>query len=144
MSSRPSDAGMVTAFVIVWATALLFVCGLVLDGGRVLAEKRQARNIAESAARAGAQAISEPALRANEAVVLDPDGARAAACAFLDRAGYRCGGDAQVTPAGNDIEVRITESVRMLLLPVGAQTYTVEGSACVAVGVTGAEPSARC
>ena len=55
MAAGPTrnDSGIVTAFVVIFAVALVFVAGLVLDGGRMLAEHRQAGNLADSAARAG-------------------------------------------------------------------------------------------
>jgi uncharacterized membrane protein len=139
-----SDEGMVTAFVIVFAAALIFICGLVLDGGRILATKREAGNVAESAARAGAQAISEDAVRSGADVVLDPGGVRTAACAFLGRAGYACGEAATVGSDGNRVTVTLHESVDLVLLPVGSQSFTVSGTACVARGITGVEPTAGC
>ena len=51
------DEGMVTAFVAILAVSIIFVTGLVLDGGYVLAAKREANNLAEQAARAGAQHV---------------------------------------------------------------------------------------
>jgi Flp pilus assembly protein TadG len=130
------DEGIVTAFVVIFAVALIFVCGLVLDGGRILASKREANNLAESAARAGAQAISDDAVRSGSAVILDDAGARTAACDFLSRAGEPCGGGTAVRTDGNEVTVTVRRSVDPLLLPVGAQTYTVDRSACVLRGIT--------
>jgi Putative Flp pilus-assembly TadE/G-like len=136
------DDGVVTAFVVIFAVALVFVCGLVLDGGRILASKREANNLAESAARAGAQAISDDAVRSGSAVILDGPAAEAAACAFLGRAGQLCGGGTFVSTDGNEVTVTVRSSVRPLLLPVGAQTFTVDRSACVVRGIT--EVSSGC
>lgn len=132
------DEGVVTAFVVIFAVALVFVCGLVLDGGRVLASKREAKNLAESAARAGAQAISEDAVRNGEAVILDAGGAADAACAFLAQArdGQGCGGGTYVETAGNQVTVTLDSSVDLLLLPVGTQAFSVDGTACIARGIT--------
>jgi len=136
------DDGVVTAFVVIFAVALVFVCGLVLDGGRILASKREANNLAESAARAGAQAISDDAVRSGSAVILNGPAAETAACAFLGRAGQPCGGGTFVSTDGNEVTVTVRSSVRPLLLPVGAQTFTVDRSACVVRGIT--EVSSGC
>ena len=130
------DEGVVTAFVVIFAVALVFVCGLVLDGGRILASKREANNLAESAARAGAQAISDDAVRSGSAVILNGPAAEDAACAFLGRAGQPCGGGTFVRTDGNEVTVTVCSSVDPLLLPVGAQTFTVDRSACVVRGIT--------
>jgi uncharacterized membrane protein len=130
------DEGIVTAFVVIFAVALVFVCGLVLDGGRILASKREANNLAESAARAGAQAVSDDAVRSGSTVILDDGGARRAACAFLGRAGQPCGGGTSVDTDGNQVTVTVRRSVDLLMLPVGDQTYTVDRSACVVRGIT--------
>lgn len=130
------DEGVVTAFVVIFAVALVFVSGLVLDGGRVLASKREANNLAESAARAGAQAISDDAVRSGDTVILDGPTAQSAACAFLGRAGHPCGGGTFVLTEGNEVTVTVRSSVNLLLLPVGTQTFSVDRSACVVRGIT--------
>jgi Flp pilus assembly protein TadG len=127
---------VVTAFVVIFAVALVFVSGLVLDGGRVLASKREANNLAESAARAGAQAISDDAVRSGDAVILDGPAAQSAACVFLGRAGHPCGGGTFVLTEGNEVTVTVRSSVNLLLLPVGTQTFSVDRSACVVRGIT--------
>jgi hypothetical protein len=108
----------------------------VLDGGRILASKREATNLAESAARAGAQAISDDAVRRGSAVILDGPEAETAACTFLGRAGQACGGGTFVRTDGNEVTVTVRSSVNPLLLPIGAQTFTVDRSACVVRGIT--------
>lgn len=130
------DQGMVTAFVIVFATALVFVSGLVVDGGRMLAEHREVNNLADSAARAGAQAISEDAVRrGDDANRLDPAEAVDLACAFLSRADHPCGGGTSVTVQGNEVFVTVTGSIDLLLLAGADRPVRGEGSACVAVGI---------
>jgi Flp pilus assembly protein TadG len=131
-----NDEGIVTAFVVIFAVALVFVCGLVLDGGRVLAAKREANNLAESAARAGAQAISDDAVRRSSAVILDGTAAQTAACDFLSRARQPCGNGTFVSTDGNEVTVTVRSSVDLLLLLVGTQTFTVDRSACVVRGIT--------
>src|SRR6266545_4681866 len=62
---RAEEGGVVTAFVVVMAIALLLVTGLVFDGGRAIVAKRHAINVAEQAARAGAQAIDIASVRSS-------------------------------------------------------------------------------
>lgn len=128
------DAGWVTAFVVIFAVALVFVAGLVLDGGRMLSEHRRAGNLADSAARAGAQAISEDLVRAGAPEILDTAAAEIAACNFVTDAGYSCAADA----VGNRVDVTVTGSIDLLLLPGASPTVEAEGSACVAVGIAAA------
>ncbi|MGH9209967.1 MAG: Tad domain-containing protein [Acidimicrobiales bacterium] len=138
---EPGDDGMVTAFVIMFSVALLFVTALALDGGRILTAKREARNVAQSAARAGAQVLDEEAVRANADEILDEGGAQDAACVFLDRAEHPCGSESSVSFDVNEVVVTVNQSVDMAMLPgVPAQSFTVEGRACVARGITDAPP----
>lgn len=130
---------MVTAFVIVFAAALVLVSGLVVDGGRMLTAHREAGNLADSAARAGAQAVDDARVRAGDPVVLDAEGAVTSACSLLATAGRPCGGGTGVTVSGNAVTVTVSDAVDLLLLPGGSRSLTAEGTACVAVGITSAE-----
>lgn len=138
-----SDRGMVTAFVVVFATALVLVSGLVVDGGRMLAEHRKVSNLADSAARAGAQAVSDDAFRRGDMVnVLVEDEARELACGLLASASagggpdYGCGNGSTVQVAGNQVTVTVNSTIDMLLLAGGTRPVQGEGTACVAVGVS--------
>lgn len=130
------DRGVVTAFVVIFAVALVFMCGLVVDGGRLLNAHRRARDVADSAARAGAQAISDTDARRG-VIVLDPVAARAEACALLDRTPYTCrSGDATVHVDGDQVTVNIDGHLGMALLPGPSASIKEHGHACVAVGIT--------
>lgn len=135
---------MVTAFVVTFCVALTFVCGLVLDGGRLLVATREARSAADAAARAGAQAVSEDSLRDGGGVVLDPGAAEVAACDLLAREGYACGGGTGVAVVGGRVTVTVEHQVELMLLPVVSPPVTAEGTACLAWGITGDEPTAAC
>jgi uncharacterized membrane protein len=126
------DEGVVTTFVIIFSVLLVFVIGLVVDGGRMLAEHRRARNLADSAARAGAQVISVDAVRNGDPILLDGGAAEIAACAFVDDDDYAC----NAVATGNSIEVTLNGSIDLLLLPGGTPEVSAVGSACVAVGIT--------
>jgi hypothetical protein len=84
-----SDDGVVTAFVVVVVLALVVLAGLVLDGGLALSAKVQAIDDAQSAARAGAQAIDLAVFRSSGVLTLDPATAVADAEAALAFAGAR-------------------------------------------------------
>ncbi len=107
---------MVTVFVVVLMVALLLVAGLVFDGGRTIVAKRHAINLAEQAARAGAQALDIATLRAGGPVRLDPRQARRAALDSLRSAGET--GTVAVTrdATGDLVSVVVPFSVRSSLL----------------------------
>ena len=92
---RDREAGAVAVTVAVLAVSLLLVVGMVFEGGAAIAAKRRAMNVAEQAARAGAQQLDIAALRANGTFRVDPSKAAAAAGAYLGAAGY--GGSVSVS-----------------------------------------------
>ncbi len=49
-----------------------------------------------------------------------------------------------VTTADDSVTVTIQKDVDMWLLTGVTSTLDVDGSACVAIGITGAEPTAQC
>ena len=117
---------MVTVFVVTMTMALLLVAGLVIDGGAVLAARRQAIDVAEQAARAGAQAIRIADVRTGAEPALDPVSAAQAAEAYLDAVGRH--GRVEVT--GDKIEVVVSVDQRMLVLQIaGVGDVTVTGRA---------------
>jgi Flp pilus assembly protein TadG len=106
------EQGSVTAFFAVITVALILCAGLVLDGGRLLAERRSLSDLAASAARAGAQAISIDDLRNSGASALDPTAAAEAARAYLTGEGET--GDVLV--AGDTVTVTVSHETPMVLL----------------------------
>jgi hypothetical protein len=141
---RDRDEGVVTAFVVIFAVVLIFTCGLVLDGGRTLVAYREARNAADAAARAGAQALDEEAIRTHSPQLLDPDLALTRACNMLEHSGFECGTNAEVFTEADSVTVRVQTDVDMWLLTGVTSSFDVEGSACVVIGITGHEQSAQC
>lgn len=138
MSRRHAEHGQVTAFVVVFTTAMLFVAGLVVDGGYLLTAKREAINVAEHAARAGAQALSIDQLRASGQHVLDAQHAAAAAHAYLASAGHQ----GNVAVAGDQITVTVDVRRAPVILGIaGVGEFTVTGHATArnVRGVTGAD-----
>lgn len=119
------ESGMVTAFVVIFAVALLVMAGLVLDGGLALSAKVRAIDDAQAAARAGAQAINIPLYRSTGQIILDPAEARADAEQYLDQAGQ----SGTVTVNGDQVTVTITVTQRTQLLSLaGIDHLTVSGS----------------
>jgi len=120
-----SESGMVTAFVVIFAVALLVMAGLVLDGGLALSAKVRAIDDAQAAARAGAQAINIALYRSTGQITLDPTEARADAEQYLAQAGQ----SGTVTVTGDQVTVTITVAQRTQLLSLaGIDHLTVSGS----------------
>jgi len=119
------EAGMVTAFVVIFTVALLVMAGLVLDGGLALSAKVRAIDDAQAAARAGAQAINIPLYRATGQVTLNPTEASADAEQYLAQAGQ----SGTVTVNGDQVTVTITVTQRTQLLSLaGIDHLSVSGS----------------
>ena len=119
------EDGVVTAFVIVIALALMLFAGLVYDGGMALRAKVEAVDEAGAAARAGAQELDLTALRSTGTVTLDPSAADGAAESYLAAIG-RTG-----TVAVNGDEVTVTVSFQQptaLLGIAGIRSFSVSGS----------------
>jgi hypothetical protein len=122
---RHEEDGVVTAFAIVIALALMLFAGLVYDGGMALRAKVEAVDEAGAAARAGAQQIDLTALRSTGTVTLDPSAAEGAAQSYLESIG-RTG-----TVAVNGDEVSVTVSFAQptaLLGLAGISSFNVTGS----------------
>ncbi len=113
---RAEEGGVVTAFVVVMAIALLLVTGLVFDGGRAIVAKRHAINVAEQAARAGAQAIDIASVRSGGPYRLNPGQARRAAFAYLAAAGETGTVAVSRDATGDLVSVVVAFSVRSSLL----------------------------
>ena len=119
------ERGAVTVFVVVFTTTLLLVAGLVIDGGYVLAARREAINEAEAAARAGAQAIRTDVLRADGPVTIDPAGAQREALAYLGDSGH----EATVQVFGDTVRVEVSFSKPLAILGLaGLGHVTVRGT----------------
>jgi Putative Flp pilus-assembly TadE/G-like len=121
-----TDAGQITAFVVVMMAALILLTGLVLDGGLTLAARERALGLAQEAARAGAQGINLAVYRQNGTLVLNPALAIADANRYLTSTGTK--GSVQVT--GNTVTVTVAITQRMQILDAaGLTTITVHAAA---------------
>lgn len=127
------ERGTVTAFVASFVVALLAVAGLVADGGFVLAAQRQAADEAEAAARAGAQALDEDALRRDGAFTLDSAAARARALDYLAITGHL----GTVEVAGDSVRVEVRFERHLTLLGMFGMGPVAVSGAGEAHGVRG-------
>ena len=119
------ERGSISAFVAVVAVGLVMVAGMAYDGGQIVAAQATARDLAGSAARAGAQEVDLDRLRSTGDATLDPDRATAAAQAFLAQAGFT--GTMRVS--GPSITVTVSVRQPMRILPVPDRTVTATDTA---------------
>ena len=127
MTSRlHSERGAVSTFLAVLALALLAAAGLVVDGGRKVNTLREASNLADNAARAGAQAVDLDTLRTDGNLLLLPDAAEQQARDYLTELGHTAT-EVVVTDATISVTVEIT--VNPVLLPTGPITVTATETA---------------
>ena len=77
------ERGSASIFIAALGLALLMATGLAVDGGRKLGALSEARDIADNAARAGAQMIDEDTYRSSGIPALDPAAATQRAHAYL-------------------------------------------------------------
>ena len=123
-SRRHDEAGMLTMYVAILSVGLLVLCGLVVDGGYVLAGRRRAIDEANGAARAGAEALTGADYRTGGDVTLDPGRAQAAAQDFLAATGHT----GTVTVTGDQVTVETSFGQPTALLGIiGIRTVTVRG-----------------
>ena len=130
---RDTEAGVVTAFIVVMTVALIAVTGLVVDGGLVLADRQRALDAADAAARAGAQALDERSLRAGQ-VSIDAGAADRQATGLLRREGLT--GVTSVN--GDQVTVQVTLTRNLTILGAfGLRPLTIhaQGDATAVRGV---------
>lgn len=124
MTARPDvrDRGSVTAFVVMLVLTFAACAGLAVDGGRVVGTHARAADLAENAARAGAQEIT--GIRAGSWDI-DPRRAQSAARAYL----AAHGASGTVTASRTRVTVTVTLTSRASLLRlIGIGSRTVRAS----------------
>lgn len=126
------DRGSVSTFIAVLGLAFIMVAGLAIDGGRKLGALSEAGNLADNAARAGAQAIDQNTYRTTGVAQLDPDAATQAAAAYLASTGHT--GD--ITVEGATVTVTVHLQVDTRILP--AMQVSATQSATATLGAQGA------
>ncbi|GAA4374862.1 hypothetical protein GCM10023088_31340 [Actinomadura verrucosospora] len=111
------DRGTIAMYTVLFTPVVILLAGLLVDGGLAIHARQRAADMAEQAARAGANQIDPDALRQTGKPVLDPGKARAAACDLLASysdqvTGSRCDADEQ------EVAVSVRISVRPQLLGI--------------------------
>ncbi len=101
------DRGAVMFWVVPIMVGLIAMAGLIVDGGDAIAAREQAADVAQQAARAGADALSPTSLHDSDPADLtaNPGAARAAAQRVLDTAGIS---NPTVVVSGDSVTVSVT------------------------------------
>lgn len=132
---RRGEGGTATAFVAVFTVALLAVAGLVVDGGYLLAGRRAAFDLAEAAARAGAQGVDQDALLTGGALTIREDDAHRLVADYLARSGTD--GTAEVSGDTVTVKVQVPQRLSILgLMGVGPVVIEASGTAHSVQAVT--------
>ncbi|WP_281173440.1 TadE/TadG family type IV pilus assembly protein [Actinomadura rifamycini] len=132
------DRGTVSLYVVLFTPVVFLLAGLLVDGGLAIHARQRAADMAEQAARAGANEIDLAALRATGEPVVDPGRARAAACELLTAYGDEvAGADCAASTQEVTVTVRITVEPQFLAIFPGFGAFTMTSDA-TARPVTGA------
>ncbi|TXC95239.1 Tad domain-containing protein [Streptomyces sp. ISID311] len=119
------DRGEVTAFVVCLVAALWLFAGIVVDGGLALAGKTRAMDVAQEAARSGAQQLDIGHLRHHNDIRLVRADAARAARAYVTS--VKDSGSASVK--ANAVTVQVTHRYRTQILQlIGVRTLTLHVS----------------
>lgn len=121
------ERGSVSVLVAVLAVAFLMVAGLALDGGRKLGALSEARDLADNAARAGAQAVDTDAYHLTGSPSLDPAEAQQAAIDYLAATGH----SGSVVVDGSTVTVTVTLSVPTRFLPGPFTVHATESATAI-------------
>jgi Flp pilus assembly protein TadG len=123
------DRGSATAFGLFLIVVVLVLAGAMIEGGNAMSARGHATDIAQQAARAGADKLDLAALRNDGLVRIDPAAAQAAATAFLAQVGET----GTVTAIPTEVSVTVTVTRPGILVPIlGIQTLTVRATATAA------------
>lgn len=130
------DRGAASVFVVGMALVLFATAGLAIDGGKIINAKDKAFDVAEQAARAGANQIALAPLRDQGVVVLDQPAAADAASQFVTSTSYyQLSRPPTVTATTVTVAVRTTIRTDLLSI-VGVDNLNINASA-TASPVTG-------
>lgn len=143
MRRLSSDRGSAALFVAIFAPAMIFLAGLVIDGGAAIEARQRAADIAEQAARAGAGQCDVAVLRSRGVCrVVSDAAARSAAAPFLADNGVTQSSVVRTRRDGfgqyQGVEVSVTITFRTTLLGImpSYKTLTISETA-EAIAVTG-------
>ncbi|TDD63906.1 pilus assembly protein [Actinomadura rubrisoli] len=136
-------------YVVLFTPIVFMLAGLLVDGGLAIHARQRAADMAEQAARAGANEIDTDALRATGKPVIAPERARAAACDLLASypdqiAASRCDADEQEVAVTVEIRVRpqllgIIPGFGDFAMTSSATAHPVTGANASTIGATSGE-----
>ncbi len=121
------ERGSASVLVAVLAIAFLMVAGLALDGGRKLGALSEARDLADNAARAGAQAVDTDAYQLTGNPSPDPAEPQHAAADYLAATGHT----GTVVVNGSTVTVTVTLSVPTRFLPGPFTVHATESATAI-------------
>jgi hypothetical protein len=138
-TGEPRDAGHVTLFVAILSVGVLLVISMVYFQGLQLRAGREAGNLAEEAARAGAGQLDRDRAYRTGVSVVDPSAAVVQARAYLAAAGAT-GTATAVGTRQVRVTVTITRPAPILsIIGIGSVSVTRTATADLVVGVEGAQ-----
>jgi len=124
--ARRSDAGIATVWMVFTTFLVVIIAAVIFGGGVIFAARTHGYDLAQQAARAGAQQLDLPTYRATGVLRLDPARAATAARQFLAAAGAT--GTVQVSAARITVTATSQQPTPMLA-SFGVRTVTVTSTA---------------
>jgi Flp pilus assembly protein TadG len=126
---RPGgDDGAISVIVVLLAGAMFGLAGLVWDGGRAITARQHAADLAEQAARAGADDLDVTTIRNRGADTIDVPRAVADACHYVQVSAP--GSGCTATATGHAVTVHVTTHTPTALLGlIGVSSLTTHGRA---------------
>jgi uncharacterized membrane protein len=125
-----NESGFVTLTAVLLFSVSIFMLALVVDGGRIMAERRYLNDVADKAARAATQELSDAILVTGDEAFVETSAARARARSFVNGAtgGTTTTRDVRVT-GGSTITVVVSKTIDLPMLGLlGVGTRDVVGS----------------
>ena len=130
-----ADGGLISLYLVAMMIGLLAMAGLVVDGGNAINARQRAADLAQQAARAGADALSPASLHTAEPSQLraDPGAATRAAYTVLSAGGVT----GTVTVDGNAVTVSVTVHEKTTVLSAFGLTEVAGSAAATAIPLHG-------
>ena len=130
MAETARDRGTVGMYVVLFTPAVFLLAGLLVDGGLAIHARQRAADMAEQAARAGANQIDTEALRRTGEPVIDPSRARVAACDLVaDYGAEVTGSDCAADEEQVVVTVELTVRLQLLGIIPGMSEFTMRSTA---------------
>jgi uncharacterized membrane protein len=132
MRRRRNEDGFVITTAVLLFSVSIFMLALVVDGGRLMAERRYLGDVAEKAARAATQELNDARLVTSDEVFIAQSDAQGRAISFVSQAtsGKATTEQVRVLNATVTVQVGRTISLPMLaLLGLGSRHVVAVGQA---------------